>query len=180
MVALSGQELELLHLIMGERSLRRSVDRIDTSGLLGEMAGHDAQGYCVADDAPLVSVLGSRRSGKSSIWVRKMVEDAVEIPDSHQLYINTTRREAWRIAWRGSNPRDGLVGLNNRFRLGAEMRLGTLSVAFPNGALIELLGADDEAAMDKALGGAYHRVWLDEAQKAPHIQKAIEEVLAQP
>lgn len=107
-----------------------------------------------------------------------MAYDAATISGSHQLYINTTRREAWRIAWRGANPRDGLISLNRRFGLGAIERLGSLSLQFPNGSLIELIGADDEAAIAKALGGAYHRVWIDEAQKAPHLEKAIEDVLA--
>lgn len=139
-----------------------------------ECAGNPKQLAMGADPSRLLCVQGTRRSGKSSYWNRELVAFGIEHPASHQLYVNTTRAETKRICWRGANPRDGIFSLNERFDLGYEPRVGDLQFKHPNGSIIDLVGADDEAAIERALGGAYHRVVFDESQKMLWLKRAME------
>lgn len=124
-----------------------------------------------------MAALCTRRSGKSRGWLRKMLYDAVTRPDCKQVYVNTTFPECERIAWRGIKRLDGLLGLNEAFALGGKPNQTKLRMDFPNSSTIEIVAADNERATQKLLGGAYDRVWIDEAQKMPHIQRLIEQVL---
>lgn len=138
---------------------------------------HPKQAACVNDPARLVAVLGTRRSGKSRGWLRKLVHDALVVPGSYQVYVNTSWAECRRIAWRGARPCDGLVGLNEDFKLGAVFHKADRTMTFPNRSVIEAIPADDVPAVERALGMAPHRVWFDEAQKFPHLDYAIKEIV---
>lgn len=125
-----------------------------------------------------MAALCTRRSGKTRGWLRKMLYDAVTKPDCKQVYVNTTFTECERLAWRGIKRLDGLLGLNEAYALGGKPNQTKLRIDFPaNNSTIELVAADNERATQKLLGGAYDRVWIDEAQKMPHIQRLIEQVL---
>jgi hypothetical protein len=173
-------ELFMLYEIAAERnaiSLDEEGFGADIASLYGEFSGHPFQQKLWEDPSKLIAVLGSRRGAKTSTILRLYAGEASRTPDSFYCYINTTKEEAWRVAWRGANPRDGLSALNERFGLGATPRLGDLTLTFPNGSLIQLLGADNPRAFQKALGMAPRRVWIDEAQKMRSIQEAVEETL---
>ncbi len=139
---------------------------------------YPAQAACVSDLHRLIAVLGTRRSGKSSSWLRKMLYDAKHVPDSYQIYINTTEKECKRIAWRGANPKDGLLALNKAYDLGGIVNKSELTLTFPdNNAVIELVPADDVKGIERAVGTAPHRIFLDEAQKMPHLEYMLQEIL---
>lgn len=162
------------------RSIAESITdapdpRAQAERLLSEH--HPKQAACVNDQSSLVAVLGTRRSGKSRGWLRKLVHDAISIPGSYQVYTNTTWNECRRIAWRGARPCDGLLGLNDNFQLGATFTKSERSMLFPNQSIIECIPADDVPAIERALGMAPHRVWFDEAQKFPHLDYALKEIL---
>lgn len=127
----------------------------------------------IADDpSPLVGVVGTRRSGKSRTFIRKMLKVATSTEHARVFYFNETRSEAERIAWRG-NGRDGLLTLNRELGLGGEPKETTLQLFFPNGAVIECIGADDLRAVNKARGVAPHLAVIDESQKAPHLDALV-------
>jgi hypothetical protein len=138
---------------------------------------HPKQAAAIHDIGRLIAVLGTRRAGKSRGFLRKMTYDALTIPNSYQIYINTSWPECRRIAWRGARPGDGLEGLNKDFNLGAEKNKTDHTFAFPNGSIIEMIGADNVPAIERALGIAPLRVWIDEAQKMPHLDYLIREIL---
>ncbi len=144
------------------------------AAMRAECAGNPKQMAMGKDPSRMLCVQGTRRSGKSSFWNRELCAFGLEHPGSHQLYINTTRKEAKRICWRGANKKDGIFSLNERYDLGYEARVGDLQFAHPNGSIIDLVGADDEAAVDRALGGAYHRAVFDESQKMLWLKRAME------
>ncbi len=93
------------------------------------------------------------------------------------LYLNETRAEAERLAWWGIQ-NDGMASLCQRYKLNAKLDASELSIYLPDtDAWIWLRGAKDEKEVRKALGGAYHEVWWDEAQKIPtKLETTIREV----
>jgi hypothetical protein len=106
-----------------------------------------------------------------------LVRDALTIPGGRFIYLNTTRGEAERIAWWG-NRNDGVASLVQRHGIDAKLNQSKLDAYFPEtDAWIYLRGADDEPELRKALGGAYHKVVWDEAQKIPpKLEVSIREV----
>jgi hypothetical protein len=126
-----------------------------------------------ADPSPLVAWFCTRRAGKSRECVLEMLETATSIPDARVIYLNETRAECERIAWLG-NGRDGLLTLNERYRLGGDPNQSKLSMWFEaNGGLIEMVGADDKRAVNKLVGMGPDLVIIDEAQKAPHLSHLV-------
>jgi hypothetical protein len=153
--------------------VRAHVDqdlRLRLDAMLDEI--HPEARACIDDDAPLVAIRGTRRSGKSRSLIRKMLDVAASEPDAPVFYFNETLPECERIVWRG-NGRDGLLTLNERFRLGGKPHGTKHTLTFPTGGVIELIGADDLRAVNRARGAGPRLVVLDEAQKMPHLQSLI-------
>lgn len=133
------------------------------------------------DNAQLTAAICGRRAGKTRGVVRDHLRELLTIPGYRGLYLNSTRGEAERLAWIG-NRSDGFkplceaLGLVDR----AIVRLDNsdLTVHVPStDAWMYLRGADDEAELRKALGGAYHSVTFDESQKIPpKLGQSIREV----
>lgn len=119
------------------------------------------------DPAQLAAAICGRRAGKTRGVVRDHLRELLTMPGYRGLYINSTRGEAERLAWIG-NRADGFRPLVER--LGLPLKLDNTDLSVHNPATdgwMYLRGADDEAELRKALGGAYHRVTWDEAQKIP-------------
>lgn len=130
------------------------------------------------DPAQLVAALCSRRAGKTYNGNRSMVRRAMTQPGGRYLYINETSNEVRRLAWIG-NRGDGMASLVERHGLRAKVDHSKLTIHFPAlDSWIYCLSVDDEASIRKALGGAYHEIWWDEAQKIPpRFNDTIREVL---
>lgn len=137
--------------------------------------------------AKRLAALCTRRAGKSDGGVHEWLAKAITIPGWRAVYINTTKDEARKIVWRndlGTGWLD-LLGVYGEaitrargtvYAIGgliARVNLTTLTIDFSNGSQISLFGADDEGAVEKLLGQAKDEVWIDEAQKFPHLRKLI-------
>jgi hypothetical protein len=174
----SADELELE---LARREAAR-IEASDDSGgvrkrveqLLSDV--HPEARACIDDPAPLVAVRGTRRSGKSRSFIRKMVDAATAIAHARVIYINETLPECEAIAWLG-NGRDGLLTLNEHYQLGGTPNHSKHTLTFPNGGMIRLVGADDRRQIAKLRGIAPHLVVIDEAQKAPHLTELIRDSL---
>jgi hypothetical protein len=119
------------------------------------------------DPAKLAAAECGRRAGKTRGVVRDHLRDLLTIPGYRGLYLNSTRGEAERLAWIG-NRADGFKPLIENLELPLKLDNTDLSVHNPaTDGWMYLRGADDEAELRKALGGAYHKVTWDEAQKIP-------------
>jgi hypothetical protein len=125
------------------------------------------------DPAQLTAAECGRRAGKTRGVVRDHLRDILTIPGYRGLYLNSTRGEAERLAWIG-NRADGFRPLLERNKLlrsdGGPLVIDNQDLSIHNTATdgwMFLRGADDEAELRKALGGAYNKVTWDEAQKIP-------------
>lgn len=125
------------------------------------------------DQSQLTAAECGRRAGKTRGVVRDHLRDVLTVPGYRGLYINSTRGEAERLAWIG-NRADGFKPLIERNKLlkadGGPLEIDNTDLTIHNTATdgwMFLRGADDEAELRKALGGAYNKVTWDEAQKIP-------------
>jgi hypothetical protein len=170
-----------LELELAKREVAR-IEAVDTSRelrarldvMLGEI--HPEARACIDDDSALVAVRGTRRSGKSRSFIRSMLDTAASEPHARVFYFNETLPECERIVWVG-NGRDGLLTLNERFDLGGKANHSKHTLTFPSGGVVELIGADDMRAVNRARGSSPRKVVLDEAQKMPHLQALIRDSL---
>ena len=109
----------------------------------------------------------TRRAGKSYAGGAYLTMECLKHPGSTCLYIATTRVQAQRILLK-----DILNKINRKFRIGMVVNLTQLSVTFPNGSVIYLLGLDSKPdEMEKALGQKYRLIIIDEGGSWRQDQK---------
>jgi hypothetical protein len=140
---------------------------------------HEAQRRFVESKADQRAGLCTRRAGKTFLLAPEFIATALEEPGSHQIYGHETRAEARRLMWRGNHGRDGLLPRLHQYGLDRECKINKteLSITFPNGSIIELIGLNDEDQINKLRGNAFRRVVLDEGQKVRNLQELVEDVL---
>jgi hypothetical protein len=157
----------------------------------GRFANHPKQRAFWQSSAKRLAALCTRRAGKSDGGVHEWLAKALTIAGWRGVYINTTRAEAEKIVWRndlGAGWIDLLAKYGQivetarslAYRIGgitADVNLTKLTIDFSNGSQISLFGADDENALDKLRGQAKDEVWIDEAQKFPHLRKLVLSVI---
>lgn len=116
----------------------------------------------------------SRRAGKTTACAILLLAFALDKPESLSLYVTLTRLSGKRIVWRR------LLKLNRQYELGGVANRSELSIAFPNGSEIRIMGCKDEAEADKIRGidPAPSLVVLDEAQAfKPYVQELVDDAL---
>lgn len=132
----------------------------------------DKQLAFVRDPSPFKVAVTTRRAGKTISCVADLLHTAVVAEGSINLYITLSRKNAKRLVW------PELKRLNSRFGLGGEANESDLSMHFPNGSFIYILGAADRGSIEDFRGLAIKKVYLDEAQSFPeYIRELIDDVL---
>ena len=115
----------------------------------------------IRDPAGFKVALCTRRSGKSYCGGLYLCKEAYNNPGVSCLYVALTRDEAKRIMWK-----DVLKVINRDLGLDCKFNENALTMTFPNGSIIYLLGADsNEDEKDKLLGQKYKLVIIDESSK---------------
>jgi len=114
----------------------------------------------------------SRRAGKTVACAIILLQAALGRDASTNLYLTLSRVSGKRIVWRQ------LLALNRDYELGGEVNRAELTITFPNGSVILVAGAKDEAEIEKLRGPKYFTVVLDEAQSfKEYIQQLIDDVI---
>jgi len=116
----------------------------------------------------------SRRAGKTHACAILLLTYALEVPESLCLYVTLTRLSGKRIVWRR------LLKLNREYGLGGKPDRSELTLELPNGSEIRIMGAKDDAEVDKIRGidPAPRLVVIDEAQAfRPYVQELVEDAL---
>lgn len=154
----------------------------------GRFDNHPKQRRFWQSIAKRLAALCTRRAGKSDGGVHEWLAKAITIPGWRGVYINTTRLEAKKIVWRNDLGAGWLDLLGNYgtvegddYVIGgvrAEVNQTELTITFSNGSQIALFGARDEGSLDKLRGQAKDEVWVDEAQKFPHLRTLILQVVS--
>lgn len=151
--------------------LQELVRRNKPLALLNET--FEPQRKLIEDKSTLKAALCTRRSGKSVAAGLYLLREGLLTPGVSILYIALTRESAKRIMYK-----DVIKHLDKRFLLDLRYNETTLTVTFPNGSILYLLGMDsspDEA--EKALGQKFKLVVIDEAasfkQNLKHIVYSV-------
>lgn len=100
----------------------------------------------------------TRRAGKTTtILSGDFIADAVNYPRERYAFIALTRRSAEQIAW------PILHRLNHDLGINARLLEGKLQMQLPNGATIDLFGADRPGWQNRLLGQRLRKAAIDEA-----------------
>lgn len=133
----------------------------------------DKQLSFVKDPAPFKVGVTTRRAGKTISCVADITHTALENANVICLYITLSRKNAKRLVW------PEFKKLNHLFKLNAEINEADLSMHFPNGSVVYLLGAADRTSIEDFRGLAIKKVYLDESQSFPsYIEQLIDDVLS--
>lgn len=162
-----------------QRLLREREAQADYNAIADELTVEQfaKQAAYDRDPARMKAALCGRRAGKSRGKNKGLLRRAMRTRGGRFLVINSTRSEVRNINWIGVQG-DGMATVVERHGLPAELNSSEMTVRFPEvESSIACVGVDDEASIRKALGGAYHGVWWDEAQKIPpRFEQTIREV----
>lgn len=126
----------------------------------------------VRDPSPFKTAVTTRRAGKSTSCVADLISTALETADCVCLYITLSRKNAKRLVW------PEFKKINKRFKLEGEPNETDLSMTFPNGSVIYLLGTKDRGAIEDLRGLPIKKAYLDESQSFPaYIKELIDDVI---
>lgn len=128
----------------------------------------------VKDPEKYSTAVCSVRAGKTTACAADLIDTALKLPGTIGLYITLARSSAKRICW------PELLKINREYNLNAFPNIAELTLTFPNGSIIYLLGANVETEIEKIRGlSNVALVYLDESQAfRAHIKELIEDVVA--
>lgn len=155
------------------QELARRKGLIDTPGTF-TLGRHlfDKQLAFVADPSPFKMAVTTRRAGKTMACAADLTHTALSNPGCTVLYVTLSRKNAKRLVW------PEFKKLNHKYQLGAEPNESDLTMTFPNGSVLYVLGAADRTSIEDFRGLAIKKVYLDESQSFPaYIEQLIDEVL---
>lgn len=153
-----------------EQALLEELDRRISTGTLegghGKVWGLDALAFpkqlaAARDPSRNKVIVCGRQSGKTADAAFLLLDTAKNKARSFCLFIAPTRGWAKRIIW------DDLLRLNDEFGLGGVPFVQDLSIRFPNGSVIALMGSNTEEERKKIRGRSYALIIIDEAQAWP-------------
>lgn len=120
-----------------------------------------AQLECIRDPAGLKVEFCTRRAAKTFTWGLEAVDDGYDYPGANYLFVGLDRMEAKRIFWK-----DVLQQIDDTYKVGMKFNKVELSATLPTGAVIYLVGADqNEHEQRKLYGGKYRKIGIDEGQE---------------
>ena len=132
----------------------------------------DKQLQFVQDPAKFKLGVTTRRAGKSISCVTDLTHTAISDDNVTVLYITLSRKNAKRLVW------PEFKKLNKLFNLQGNINESDLSITWPNGSTLYLLGANDRTSIEDFRGLAVKKVYLDESQSFPdYIRELIDDVL---
>lgn len=136
---------------LSERRLSSDKDLVDNK--------FKSQAAFIRDPAKFKAALCTRRAGKSYGAGLYLCNEALKNPGVSNLYIALTRDSAKRIMFK-----DVLQIINTKHELNAKFNHVDLTMTFPNGAVIYLMGLDNsDQEAEKILGQKFKLVIIDEA-----------------
>lgn len=135
---------------------------------------YDKQLAFVADPARFKVALCTRRAGKTEIWPRYATEIAENEPGSLVRIWGISRLRCKQLLWEPFKALFARQGMTAHLE---GMHETELTMKFPNGSEIRLLGADKDKEVQKKRGDKTRMEIVLEAQLfGPYLRKLVEEV----
>ncbi len=127
----------------------------------------------VQDRSRFVAAQCSRRAGKSNGLALKFFKTLEEHPNCFCPYIALTRESAFNIMWPVLQEQEAI------FRVGMKFTESNLTMTHPNGARLQLFGADMKNFIRRLKGIKTPGAAIDEAQDfGPHLESLVDDVLS--
>ena len=125
------------------------------------------------DEARFATAVCSVRAGKTTACAADLIDTALKMPGTIGLYITLARSSAKRICW------PELLRINRDYNLNGFPNIAELTLTFPNGSIIYLLGANVETEIEKIRGlSNVALVYIDEGQSMRQfIRMLVEDVV---
>lgn len=131
-----------------------------------------AQDAFVMDKSRFIAAQCSRRAGKTNALALKFFKTLSNHPGALCLYIALTRESARNIMW------GVMQEFEDRFKVGLIFTESNLTITHPNGARLQLFGADMKNFIRRLKGIKTPGVAIDEAQDfSIHLETLIDDVL---
>lgn len=142
-------------------------ERAELDELLGDPVpegivdrSHPRQAAFVEDQSRFICVMCTRRAGKSTGAVMRVLYDAYQHPGANYLFAGLTLESAKKAIWK-----DGFKDIDSRLNLRLKFNEVASTITLPNGSVVYIIGMDSsEQQKRKARGGKYRGVVIDEAQ----------------
>lgn len=151
--------------------LQAWLERVSTRFDLAKLCFPQQHAF-ILDPAQFKTLVTPRRSGKTVGDALALLDTALRVGKSVNLYITLSRANAKKIMW------PVLLELNREHSLGGEPNESDLSLKLPSGSIVYLTGAKDKKEIEKFRGLPIQRAIVDEAQSFPeYIKELIDEVL---
>lgn len=133
----------------------------------------DKQISFVRDASKFATAVCSVRAGKSVSCAADLIDTAIRLPGTLNLYITLARSSGKKILW------PLLKQINQDYELSFIANEAELSMAHPNGSIIYLFGAGDAGEMEKIRGlSNVALVYIDEAQAfRSHIEELVNDIV---
>lgn len=132
----------------------------------------DKQLTFVEDPAPFKVAVCSRRAGKTVACAAHLVHSAINNKDSTNLYITLSSVSGKRIIWKEFKK------IIKAFNLPCRYNDAELSITFPNGGLIYVVGAHDASEIEKFRGLPIKLCYIDECQSfKAYIKDLIDDII---
>lgn len=130
------------------------------------------QDFFVKDKNRFIAAQCSRRAGKTNGLALRFFRTLEKYPKSLCVYIALTRESAFNIIW------PILQEVNEKFLVGCTFKESSLTMVHPNGARLQLFGADMQNFIRRLKGIKSPGVAIDEAQDfGSHLQSLVDDVL---
>lgn len=134
--------------------------------------GFPTQNSFVEDTSKYIDAQCSRRAGKSTGLGKRFFKTMQKHPGAKCFYLSLTRDSAREIMW------PVLQELDQTYNLGCTFIESRLTVIHPNGAKLQLYGADMKNFIKRLRGQKSPGIGVDEAQDfGTHLQTLIDDVL---
>lgn len=126
----------------------------------------------VTDTNRFLAAQCSRRAGKTNALAIRFLHTLETHPNAFCLYIALTRESARNIMW------PVLEELDDKFKVGMTFTESNLTVTHPNGARLQLFGADMKNFIRRLKGIKTPGAAIDEAQDfGSHLESLVNDVL---
>lgn len=131
------------------------------------------QNEFVKDKSRFLTAQCSRRAGKSNGLAIRFLHTMETHPGAFCPYIALTRESARNIMWGVMQEQDA------KFKVGCEFTESNLTITHPNGARVQLFGADMKNFIRRLKGIKTPGVGIDEAQDfGGHLESLVDDVLS--
>lgn len=144
----------------------RAIRELERRRALPELltACFDKQVSFINDNSKRKALFVARRSGKTWAIAVDLIKSCLEAPVTKCLYYGLTRESAWNTIFLHM-----LEPLCRQFHIPVEVNRSYQTMTFENKSFIKITGDDSSNnQIDRALGGKYGKVVLDECQSVKH------------